>query len=70
MGNEVEAGAQCVRDHLQRPNHPDLPLEMPRSDPPLIGQPRSRCKRCLGTPVNDVPRHHMVGLTEFEPATT
>ncbi len=31
---------------------------------------RSRCKRCLGTPVNDVPRHHMVGLTGFEPATT
>jgi len=23
IGNEVEASAQCVRDHLRRPDHPD-----------------------------------------------
>jgi hypothetical protein len=26
MDNEVEARTQRVRDHLQRPNHPDRPL--------------------------------------------
>jgi hypothetical protein len=26
MGNEVKASAQCVRDHLQRPDHPDRQL--------------------------------------------
>ena len=26
MGNEVEARAQRVRDHLQRPDHPDRQL--------------------------------------------
>lgn len=26
MGNEVEAGAQRVRNHLQRPDHPDRQL--------------------------------------------
>ena len=26
MGDEVEAGAECVRDHLQRPDHPDREL--------------------------------------------
>ena len=29
----------------------------------------SRCKPCLGTSVNDVPRHHTVAGTGFEPAT-
>ena len=36
-----EAGGQCVCDHLQRPDHPDWNLTMPRSDPPFIGQSRS-----------------------------
>ncbi len=31
---------------------------------------KRRCRPCLGTPVNDVPRHGSVGLTGFEPATT
>src|SRR5947208_1841793 len=26
MGNEVEAGAECVCNHLQRPDHPDRQL--------------------------------------------
>src|ERR1700740_823953 len=26
MGNEVEASAECVCDHLQRPDHPDREL--------------------------------------------
>jgi hypothetical protein len=26
MGNEVEARTQCVRDHLQRPDHSDWQL--------------------------------------------
>ena len=26
MGNEVEASAECVCDHLQRPDHPDRQL--------------------------------------------
>jgi len=26
MGNEVEANAQPVRDHLRRPDHPDREL--------------------------------------------
>ena len=26
MGNEVEARTECVRDHLQRPDHPDRQL--------------------------------------------
>jgi hypothetical protein len=51
MGNEVEASAQCVRDHLQRPDHPDRQLTMPRSDPPLIRQPRSTFNRRKGVKV-------------------
>jgi hypothetical protein len=26
MGDEVEAGAECVCDHLHRPDHPDWKL--------------------------------------------
>lgn len=36
MGNEVEARTQCVRDHLQRPDHSDWQLTNAKSDPPFI----------------------------------
>ena len=31
-----EAGTQCVRDHLQRPDHSDWQLTNAKSDPPFI----------------------------------
>jgi hypothetical protein len=31
MGNEVEARTQCVRDHLQRPDHSDWQLTNAKS---------------------------------------
>ncbi len=30
MGDEVEARAECVRDHLQRPDRPDRQLTHPK----------------------------------------